>query len=278
MQTKVSGTPYQRDVLKELKPRGFVPQGYDKNGRLWLVHDETGYRISVASKAGEQHSHRNLIKMINRDLKKASDIPARFERHIWEKYDIPPGMEKSCALSLASELRDWAKKEDVHNFSRTGALNRIRKSPNFQNMTGRANGNGSGDEDGPARRIWLISRPEEPEIERPWVLQPEEESPSEAASQAPPDAREAMALGVQEKIEEHQENTPSALGLFDPELIDRLKHAFAGPVMLELQREKELNQLLTEELTKHISQVTDMIEGMTNLRESMLNLLEVAAG
>lgn len=275
----MSGTPYQRDVLKELKPRGFTPQGYDGNGRLVLVHDETGYRVSVASKAGESHSHRNFIKMVNRDLKKAQDIPARFERYIWEKYDIPPGMEKRCGLSLATELREWAKKEDVHNFSRPGAANRIRKSPNFQNVTGQSNGNGDayGDESG-RKRVWLISRPEDPNIARPWVLQPEEESPSEAASQAPPDAREAMALGVQEKIAEHQdENTPSALGLFDPELIDRLKYAFAGPVMLELKAEKETNQLLTEELTKHISQVTDLIEAMTNLRESMLNVLEVVA-
>lgn len=277
----MSGTSYQREVLKELKPRGFKPDGYDGNGRLWLVHDETGYRFSVSGKAGEHHSHRNMIKQVNRELKQAQDVPAQFERWIWKKYDIPPGMEKRCALSLANELRNFAQEEDVHNFSRTGVLQRIRKSEHFQNMTGQSNGNGNGNEDDSApRRIWLISRPEEPSIVAPWVHQPEEESPSEAAPQAPPDAREAMALSVQEKVSEHQEvvteaTNANALGLFDPELIDRLKLAFAGPVMLELKTEKERNELLIEELMKHIAQITEQIVAMSALRDAMLNVLEV---
>jgi hypothetical protein len=266
----MSGTPYQREVLAELKPRGFLPDGYDANGRLIIYHQPTGYRVHVPTKRD-----RNLLAQINRGVKKAESAAAQFERFIWEKHKIPPGTEKRCALSLSTEARDFMRQADIHGIRPQAIVTQVKRNGNFQNVTGKSSSNGHGpdhmEDEGPARRIWLISQPELPEVTAPWI---HHEDPEPAP---PPDATEAMALGVQEKIEEHQEPTPNALGIFDPELIDRLKHAFAGPIMLELRQEQEAKQLLIEELTRHTTELHQVMSTLSNLHAALLNVLEVVS-
>lgn len=306
-------TPFQRELLKELKPMGFVENGYDHNGRLILDHP-SGYHTTISSKSGEGHTKRKWLSGILKGVQEAESVPGQFERWIWQKWDIPPGHEKPCQLSLAKEYNQfWQENRETlpHGVKRDQVMGRIRKSPNFQNVTGKNGHNPDDDPNEPSRRIWLISQPARPEVVKPWVHEPEtlvcptcgstvtgktcrcgwyqggvdekiraewvRETNREIGTPAPPqNAQGAQAEAVQAEVEEA--TTTESLGLFDPELVEMLKRALAGPLMVELATVKDSNSLLLEELSAQIREVTLRIDELAAMRERLQTVLDVVQG
>lgn len=304
----MAGTRYQREVLDKLRSQGFIPNGYDANGRLVVYHPPTGYATHLPTKPD-----RNLLARINRGVKKAEGVAAQFERWIWEKHHIPPGTEKRCALSLATEAKDFMRQADIHGIRPQSVVTQVKRMGNFTNQTGKSSTNGHGpdhmEDEGPARRIWLISQPELPEVVKPWVHEPgplicptcgstvtgrtcvcgwyqggvDEKIRAEWVQEQnrgrpapPPDATEAMALGVQEKVEEAQ--VDATLEIFDPELVSLLKKTFGGPAMEEARVATERSDLMVEELTAHVSDLTKRIDELVSMRERLQSVLDVVQG
>lgn len=275
----MAGTRYQREVLEDLKLRGFVPDGYDANGRLVVYHPPTGYATHLPTKPD-----RNLLARINRGVRKAEGVASQFERWIWEKHQIPPGTEKRCALSLATEAKDFMRQQDIHGIRPQSVVTQVKRLGNFQNLTGKSSTNGHGpdhvvEDEGPARRIWLISQPERPEVVAPWVHQMDK-----AFDRGLAQIDEALAekqakdqdVGVQEKVEEAV--AEATLQIFDPELVEMLKKTFGGPAMEEARVATERSDLMVEELTAHVSDLTKRIDELVSMRERLQSVLDVVQG
>lgn len=287
-------TPYQRELLTILREQGFSPKGYDKHGHLVVAHP-SGFQTAIYAKSSDSHSRRNFLAKVTKGVQLAESVPAKFERWMWEKWNIPPGTEKPCQLSLSKEYNEfWQAKRDVlpHGIVRNQVMSRVRKSPNFKNMTGKNGHNPNEDPNEPSRRIWLISQPEVPEVVRPWVNQPEEPAANLTSAErqdlkdfkvmpvvepAPPqDAQGAQAEAVQAEVE--GATTAESLGLFDPELVEMLRRALARPLMIELATVKDSNSLLLEELSTQIRELSLRIDELVAMRERLQTVLDVVQG
>lgn len=266
----------QKEALKLIEPLGYKPIGYTSNGELIVRHD-VGYSLELHATPSDNKTMKNLVAEAKKGIKRMENAAPQFERWVWEKYGIQPGETKEESFSLPREIRQYLEEQGISRGASTNAISQwMRSNGRFANLTP--------EKQGPGKRLWSISRPEEPVI----VQEPEPElldSDSDewgGTTLVEPEAIPQLNGHVPEaevEVEIHPpvvvlENTEQ----IDPGLISRLQAAFNQPVQAELSEQKERLGLVQGELEAIDSELARGVESIFKAREMILSLIQLLEG
>jgi hypothetical protein len=265
------GSIYQKELLKELRPKGFEPIGF-RNGVMVLEHP-LGFRIDLHATPSDYRQQKNKIAEADRMIKRMTEVNEQFLLWLYHKWQIAPGESQLCELSITAEVREFlnAHRKQYHNASINAIVHHARAKSGFENTTP--------ERAGKSKRIWKISRPPQPQVAEPYTEVPEPLHPQMVVEATKQEPEPEPVTEVSEPPAEPDPIVPAATNGhhtgFSDELMEQIKSAVAGPLMVELQDKTDRIQLFQEELVRAEEQLTNEIDGLTKLRDTIRALQEV---